>query len=110
MVVPYGRPIGAPMNSDTLALWAPRVLSVLRIVAALIFMLHGTQKLLSFPAPPPNGTPAAFSLLWFGGILESFGGALLLLGLFTRPVAFLLSGEMAVAYWMAHAPRNLYPV
>ena len=89
--------------------WAPRLLSVLRIVAALIFMAHGTQKLLGFPAPPANGLPAAFSLLWVGGVLELVGGLLLVLGLFTRPVAFVLSGEMAVAYWMFHAPRNLYP-
>ena len=98
------------MNSTTLALWAPRVLSVVRIVAALIFMAHGTQKLFGFPAPAQSGLPAALSLAWVGGILELVGGALLLLGLFTRPVAFLLSGEMAVAYWMFHAPRNLYPV
>ena len=89
--------------------WAPRLLSVLRIVAALIFMAHGTQKLLGFPAPPANGLPAAFSLLWVGGVLELVGGLLLVLVLFTRPVAFVLSGEMAVAYWMFHAPRNFYP-
>ena len=89
--------------------WAPRLLSVLRIVAALIFMAHGTQKLFGFPAPPANGFPAVFSLLWVGGVLELVGGLLLLLGLFTRPVAFVLSGEMAVAYWMFHAPRNFYP-
>lgn len=89
--------------------WAPRILSIVRIAAALIFLLHGTQKLFGFPAPPANGLPAAFTLLWFGAILELVGGLLLLVGLFTRPVAFVLAGEMAVAYWMFHAPRNLYP-
>ncbi|MFH5925800.1 DoxX family protein [Roseomonas xinghualingensis] len=95
--------------SSTLVVWAPRVLSVLRIVAALIFLLHGTQKLFGFPAPPPSGFPPAVSLLWVAAILELVGGLLLLFGAFTRPVAFVLSGEMAVAYWMFHAPRNLYP-
>lgn len=89
--------------------WAPRILSIVRIVAALIFLLHGTQKLFGFPAPPANGLPAAFTLLWYGAILELVGGLLLMVGLFTRPVAFILAGEMAFAYWMFHAPRNLYP-
>jgi putative oxidoreductase len=95
--------------SSNLILWAPRVLSVLRIVAALIFLLHGTQKLFGFPAPPAGRSPAVMSLFWIGAILELVGGLLLLIGAFTRPVAFILAGEMAVAYWMFHAPRNLYP-
>ena len=90
--------------------WAPRLLSVLRIVAALLFIEHGTQKLFSFPIPPPSPNPAAFSLLWFAAVLEAFGGLLLLVGLATRSVAFVLSGEMAVAYFMAHAPRGFFPV
>lgn len=90
--------------------WAPRLLSVLRIVAALIFMAHGTQKILGFPAAPASGLPAAMTMSWWAGILELVGGALLAVGLFTRPVAFLLSGEMAFAYFIAHAPRNFYPV
>jgi putative oxidoreductase len=98
------------ITSTLNTLWAPRVLSILRIVAALIFIAHGTQKLFGFPAPPPNGYPPFMSLLWVGGVLEAVGGLLLLLGLFTRPVAFILAGEMAVAYWMFHAPRNFYPV
>jgi putative oxidoreductase len=88
--------------------WAPRLLSLLRIVAAAIFMVHGAQKLLGFP-PMAMPMPEPFTLLWIGGVLELFGGLLLLLGLVTRPVAFLLSGEMAVAYWMFHAPQSPFP-
>ncbi|WP_262031908.1 DoxX family protein [Microvirga sp. Mcv34] len=98
------------MNTTRLeTVWAPRLLSILRIVAALIFMAHGTQKLLGFPASPNPG-PAAFSLPWIAGVLELAGGALLIPGLFVRPVAFVLSGLMAAAYWIAHAPRSPYPV
>ena len=85
------------------------MLSIVRIVAALIFMEHGTQKLLGFP-PSDRPGPELFSLLGLAGVLELFGGILLLLGLFTRPTAFVLSGMMAVAYWMAHAPQSFYPV
>lgn len=88
--------------------WAPRVLSILRIMSALIFMAHGTQKLLGFPAS--ESSPAFLSLGWIAGVLELFGGALLAIGLFTRPVAFVLSGLMAAAYFIAHAPRSFYPV
>jgi putative oxidoreductase len=92
------------------AAWAPRLLSLLRIVAALIFLEHGAQKLLGFPPmAPPGSMPPPLTLFWFGGILELFGGLLLLVGLFSRPVAFILSGEMAVAYWMVHAPKGLFP-
>lgn len=96
-------------KADLKTVWAPRLLSILRIVAALIFMAHGTQKLLGFPASPNPG-PAMMSLPWIAGLLEIVGGALLTLGLFTRPVAFVLSGTMAVAYWIAHAPRSFFPV
>jgi putative oxidoreductase len=89
-----------------LTAWAPRVLSILRIMSALLFMAHGTQKLLSFPAP--YGNPLS-TLSLTAGILEFFGGALLALGLFTRPVAFILSGQMAVGYFLAHAPKSFYP-
>jgi putative oxidoreductase len=87
------------------------MLSVLRIVAALLFLAHGTAKLLGFPptemfAEPPQ----ASSLLWFAGMLELAGGALLALGLFTRPVAFVLAGEMAFAYFMVHQPQATFPV
>ena len=96
------------MTSSSLTAHAPKMLSVLRIVSALIFFAHGTQKILGFPASEMN--PAAFSLPWIAGMLELIGGALLILGLFTRPVAFVLSGLMAVAYWMAHAPQSPFPV
>lgn len=91
--------------------FAPMALAALRIMSALLFMAHGTQKLLGFPAPPPSGSlPAAFTMPWTAGVLELVGGALLVVGLFTRPVAFVLSGLMAFAYFLAHAPRNFYPV
>ena len=95
------------MNTNALTAWAPRVLSILRIVAALLFFMHGSQKLLGFPAT--DHAPEMFSLPWIAGLLELVGGALLLIGAFTRPVAFLLSGEMAFAYWMAHAPKSVFP-
>ncbi|MBV8838306.1 MAG: DoxX family protein [Alphaproteobacteria bacterium] len=88
--------------------WAPRMLSVLRIVSGLIFMEHGTFKWLGFP--PPGGNPQLATMSGAGGVIELVGGALLVLGLFTRPVAFILSGEMAVAYWSSHAPRNFFPI
>ena len=91
---------------------APYLLSVLRIVAAFLFIQVGTAKLFAFPGAvmPDGGTAPAGSLPWVAGALEAFGGLFLLLGLFTRPVAFLLSGEMAVAYFKAHAPQGLWPV
>jgi putative oxidoreductase len=88
------------------AAWAPRLLSLLRIVAALLFLEHGTQKLLGFPPPP---TPMQGAMIVAAGLLELFGGLMLVVGLFTRPVAFILAGEMAVAYWTVHAPRSFYP-
>ena len=97
------------MESTLQSVWAPRLLSILRIVAALIFMEHGTQKLLGFPLSERDA-PELLSLSGIAGILELVGGALLVLGLFTRPVAFILSGEMAVAYWLAHAPQSFFPV
>ena len=96
------------MASNALASYAPLMRSLLRIVAALIFFAHGTQKILGFPASDMN--PAVLSLPWIAGIMELVGGALLIVGLFSRPVAFLLSGLMAAAYWLAHAPQSPYPV
>jgi len=90
--------------------WAPRLLSVLRIVAAFLFMQHGAQKLFGFLGGIPGGTPRLLSQLWIGGVLEFFGGLLLLFGLFTRPVAFILSGMMAVAYFQVHARRGIWTI
>ena len=97
-------------RTEQLGAWQPRVLSMLRIVAGLIFLAHGTQKFLSFPGGEYAGggwaldNPAAFA-----GIIELIGGFLITIGLFTRPAAFVASGTMAVAYWMAHAPQNFFP-
>lgn len=89
--------------------WSGRTLSVLRIVAAFMFMSHGMQKLLGFPAASPPSFEL-FSLVGLAGVLELIGGILLLLGLFTRPVAFILSGEMAFAYFLSHAPHGFWPL
>jgi putative oxidoreductase len=91
---------------------APYLLSILRIVVAFLFMQFGTAKLFGFPAPimPGGGTAPFGSLAWVAGFLEVFGGAFLLVGLFTRTVAFVLSGEMAVAYFIGHAPHGFWPV
>ncbi|MGH7549735.1 MAG: DoxX family protein [Gemmatimonadota bacterium] len=92
--------------------WTPQLLSILRIMAAFLFMQYGTTKLLAIPAAimPGGGTAPLMSLAGIAGALEMVGGALLLVGLFTRPVAFLLSGEMAVAYFLGHAPQGFWPV
>ena len=95
----------------TLLNWQPRMLSVLRIMTGLIFMEHGLQKIFDFP---PSANPRPYVLIslvpGLAGILEGLGGALITVGLFTRVVAFFLSGEMAVAYFMSHAPRAFYPI
>lgn len=88
--------------------WSPVLLSLLRIVTALLFMQHGAQKLFGFPGG--GHTVELMSLMGLAGVLEFFGGLLVLLGLFTRPVAFILSGEMAFAYFMVHAHANFWPV
>lgn len=91
--------------------WEPYALAVLRIISGLLFMEHGTQKFLSFPAGERAGSgwmlnnPGAF-----GGIIELVAGLLITIGLFTRSAAFIAAGEMAVAYWMVHAPQNFFPV
>ena len=93
---------------ESLASWAPQLLSVLRIMTGVLFLEHGTQKLLGFP-PSEHAAPALFSLIGVQGVLELVGGFLILIGLFTRPVAFILAGDMAVAYFMAHAPKSFFP-
>ena len=100
----------APVVSRWIAL-APYLLSLLRIVAALMFMQAGTVKLFGWPmAMPGGGSPPLMSQVGIGALLEFVGGALLLVGLFTRPVAFILSGEMAVAYFQFHQPNGFWPV
>jgi putative oxidoreductase len=99
-----------PVVSRWIAL-APYLLSLLRIVAALMFMQAGTVKLFGWPmAMPGGGSPPLMSQVGIGALLEFIGGALLLVGLFTRPVAFILSGEMAVAYFQFHQPNGFWPV
>jgi putative oxidoreductase len=102
------------MASNIVAKWralAPELLSVLRIVAAFMFLQEGTMKLFSWPMAMPDGATASLaSQVGIGGILELVGGFLLLIGLFTRPVAFILSGEMAVAYFQFHFPQSFWPL
>jgi len=92
-----------------LDLWAPRVLSILRIVTALLFMEHGLMKLVHFPVAMQGAPDPLPPLLIAAGVIEIVGGALLTLGLFTRLAAFICSGEMAIGYFMAHAPKGFYP-
>lgn len=88
---------------------SPRVLSIMRIVTGFLFMQHGGQKLFGFPAPP-RFEFELFSMIGVAGVLEVFGGLLILIGLFTRPAAFVLSGQMAFAYFIAHAPGGFWPI
>jgi putative oxidoreductase len=94
--------------------WLPGAAhTLLRVIAGALFMQHGMQKLFGLlvdPSQPWNGPPAMFSQFWFAGVLEAFGGFLIVVGLLTRPVAFLLAGEMAVAYFTAHFPRSFWPI
>ena len=92
---------------DRLSAYAPQALAVLRIVTALMFIEHGTQKLFGFPVPADGPTQG---LMLAAGILEVVGGLLVLVGFLTRPAAFILCGMMAVAYWMVHAPMGFWPV
>jgi len=97
------------MYLDRISKYWPETLGVVRIITGLLFLEHGTAKLFGFPhaamAQPEMGT-----LLWFQGIIELVGGALFAVGFLTRPVAFILAGDMAVAYFMAHAPKNAFPM
>jgi putative oxidoreductase len=98
------------MNSlyTRLETWRPYILSILRVVVGLLFLQHGLSKVFNFPAPSP--VPSLSGLLILAAILETIGAALFLVGAFTRIVAFILSGEMAFAYFMAHSPRSFYPI
>lgn len=97
-------------EQGSFAYWAPRLLSVLRIVSALLFMMHGTAKLFQLPHQAMFDNLQIMSLVGLQGILEFGGGLLLLIGLFTRPVAFVLAGDMAVAYFMVHWPNGWLPL
>lgn len=99
------------MNFDAIAaVWSPRLLSVLRIMSGLLFLQHGTAKHLKFPVVPMFAKLEPVSMLGAAGAIEIVGSLLLILGLFTRTTAFVLSGFMAVAYFMAHATRGFYPI
>ena len=89
--------------------WAPRLLAALRIMSALLFLEHGLVKVFGFPPDAAPGPQPLLSLFGIAGLIETVGGVLLLIGLFTRPVAFLLAGEMAVGYFMVHAPDAFFP-
>jgi putative oxidoreductase len=96
--------------NDTMAAWTPRALSVLRIITGLLIIQHGMGKLLGFPAYPAYANVQPMSMIGAAGFIELIGGALLILGLFTRCAAFVLSGEMAFAYFIAHAPKDFHPL
>src|SRR4051795_4370575 len=96
--------------TETLAAWTPRALSLLRIITGLLIIQHGMAKIIGFPAFPAYANVQLMSLSGAAGVIELIGGALLILGLLTRPAAFILAGEMAFAYFIGHAPRSFYPL
>ena len=98
------------LRMDYLGRFQPYALAALRIVAALLFLEHGLSKIIGFPYVEGLSNVPAFSLFWFAGVLEIIGSLLLIVGLGTRPVAFLLSGEMAIAYFMVHMPIDFFPI
>jgi putative oxidoreductase len=97
------------ISDANVARFAPHVLAALRIVAAALFLAHGLVKLVGFPAGAPPGEQPLVTLLGLAAVVETVTGTLMLLGLFTRSAALIASGEMAVAYWLFHAPRSFYP-
>ena len=96
--------------TEALAAWRPRALSVLRFITGLLIIQHGMGKIIHFPAFPAYANVQPLSLLGAAGFIELIGGALLILGLFTQPAAFIVSGEMAFAYFTAHAPKDFHPL
>jgi putative oxidoreductase len=98
------------MSDEALARYRPHALAALRIMSGLIFMAHGLVKLVGFPEVEGMGRVELLSLAGIGGVIELVGGALVALGLFTRPAAFIASGEMAVGYFMFHAPQSFFPI
>jgi putative oxidoreductase len=102
--------LGETTMNETLAAWTPRALSVLRIITGLLIIQHGMGKLLGFPALPAYANVQLMSLSGAAGVIELIGGALLILGLWTHPVAFILSGEMAFAYFIGHFPKGFHPL
>jgi putative oxidoreductase len=97
------------MNLERVSKYLPETLSIVRIVVGLLFLEHGSAKLLGFPMTP-SPQPAMLTLLWVQGVIELVGGAFLAVGFLTRPVAFILAGDMAVAFFMAHFPKNFLPI
>jgi putative oxidoreductase len=102
-------------SSNIFSKWqnaAPYLQSILRMAAAIMFIMSGTMKLFAYPMgmPPDNSIATYFTQVWFAGVLETFGGALLFVGLFTRPVAFILAGEMAIAYFQFLHPMSPWPI
>jgi putative oxidoreductase len=95
---------------ETLAAWTPRALSILRIITGLLIIQHGLGKLIGFPKLAAYANVQPFSLVGAAGFIELIGGALLILGLFTQPVAFIVSGEMAFAYFISHFPKGFHPL
>jgi putative oxidoreductase len=103
-------PHSLPQNWDEMAVaWEPRLLAILRIMAALLFLEHGLIKLFGYPLHAAPGQQAFLSLFWIAGLIETVGSWLLLIGLFTRPVALVLAGEMAIGYFLVHARLGFFP-
>ena len=96
--------------NETLAAWKPRALSVLRIITGLLIIQHGMGKLIGFPIYPAYAAVQPLSLVGAAGFIELIGGALLILGLWTQPAAFILAGEMAFAYFIGHFPKGFHPL
>src|SRR4029079_8958405 len=97
------------MEFTWLSRWQPQLLAILRIVVALLFIEHATIKLFGFPPGGQPGLQQVGTLLWIAGVIEIITGALVLVGLFTRPAAFIAAGELAVGYWMVHGPKSFWP-